>query len=170
MSVVVWITGAPSAGKSTLAARLLERLREQRLPACVLDGDDVRACLVPQLGYTPAERDAFYATLSNLAALLARQSLVVLVAATAQRREFRARARALAPAFLEVWVDTSLEECAARDAKGLYAASKAGTLTDVPGAGVEYEPPEHPDVVAHGGHDTAAVEQLCQKVCELRAP
>jgi adenylylsulfate kinase len=165
--LVVWVTGAPSAGKSTLARRLLEDLRASDIAACLLDGDDVRACLVPEVGYTPSERDAFYFTLANVAAMLARQSLVVLVAATAQCREFRARARELAPAFLEVWVDTPPDECARRDTKGLYAASRAGALRDVPGANVAYEAPLNPDFVAHGGEDAAASDAVRVGIREM---
>lgn len=157
---VAWITGLPSAGKSTFAERAFAAFREREAPACLLDGDAVRACLVPNLGFSPADRDHFYETLANLAALIAREGLVVLVAATAHKREFRERARALAPAFVEVWIDTPLEECALRDAKGLYAAARVGTAAEVPGTNVAYEPPAHAEIVAHGGHDAAAVEAL----------
>jgi adenylylsulfate kinase len=157
---VVWITGLPSAGKSTFAERAFTALRARGLPACLLDGDSVRHCLVPKLGYTPEERAEFYATLGNIAALLAAESLVVLVAATAHRREFRDRARAAAPAFVEVFVDTALEECTLRDTKGLYAAARSGSATAVPGADEAYEPPARPDVVAQGGLDDQAVERL----------
>src|SRR5689334_9261303 len=95
--VVVFITGLPSAGKSTFAERAFAALRERGIPTCLLDGDAVRASLVPQPGYSAHERAEFYETLANLAALVAEQGLVALVAATAQRREFRDRARALAP-------------------------------------------------------------------------
>ena len=162
--LVVWITGRPSAGKSTFAQAALVALRAQGVPCCLLDGDAVRDSLVPRLGYTTEARQAFYETLANLAALLARQDLVVLVAATAQRRAFRERARAVAPAFAEVWVDTPLDECVRRDTKGLYAAVRNGTLRGVPGGDEAYEPPASPDVIAHGGADEAAVAALCAKV------
>jgi adenylylsulfate kinase len=157
---VVFVTGLPSSGKSTLAGRLVARLREAGRPSVLLDGDEVRAALVPAPGYAPAERDAFYATLARLAALLARQGLVVAVAATANRRAHRAEARGLAPRFLEVLVDVPAEECARRDAKGLWAAARAGGATELPGAGAPYERPERPDVVAGGGEDGAAVEAV----------
>lgn len=140
--VVVWLTGLPSSGKSTLARRVAERLRPQG-PAVVLDGDEVRAALVPAPGYDESGRDAFYETLARLAALLAGQGAVVLVPATAHRRAFRERARALAPRFLEVFVDTPEAECRRRDAKGLFARAPPG----LPGAGVDYEAPLRPDLV-----------------------
>jgi adenylylsulfate kinase len=139
---VVWLTGLPSSGKSTLARALAEVLRRSAAPVTVLDGDEVRAALVPPPGYGEAGRDPFYATLAGLAALLARQGHVVLVPATAHRRAFRDRARALAPRFVEVFLDTPLGECRRRDAKGLYARGEAL----LPGGGVDYERPERAEV------------------------
>lgn len=161
---VVWLTGLPSSGKSTLARRLVERLRAQGVETAVLDGDEVRAALVPEPGYAPAERDAFYATLARLAALLARQGLTVLVPATAHRRAYRDDARALSPRFLEVWLDVPAGVCRQRDAKGLYASAARGAAPDLPGAGPQYEPPANPDVIAHGGEDGAAVEEILQRL------
>jgi adenylylsulfate kinase len=157
---VVWISGLPSAGKSTLAANLSERLRAAQIACCLLDGDAVRDTLVPHPGYDEVSRGYFYETLARLAALLASQELVVLVAATAHRRAYRERARALASHFLEVWVDVPLEECRRRDAKGLYAAHAEGRLPALPGEDTAYEPPLHPDVVARGGADSEALGRL----------
>lgn len=162
--IVVWITGLPSAGKSTLAEALLGELRERGGSACLLDGDRVRASLVPAPGYSPTERANFYETLARLAALLASQGLLVIVAATANRRVFRERARELAPRFLEVWVDTPLEECAKRDAKGLYAASQSGDAQGLPGRDESYEAPSRADVVAHGGNDGAVIAELVARL------
>jgi len=159
--VVVWITGRPGAGKSRFAKRTLEALRAAGgRSACRLDGDELREALRPQPGYEPEERDAFYATLANLAALLANQGLVVLVAATAHRSAFRERARERAPAYLEVFVDIGQAELERRDPKGLYRAIREGRLSGVPGADVAYEAPERPDVRATGGDDSAALEKL----------
>lgn len=153
---VVWITGLPSSGKSTLAARVVERLRADGMAAALLDGDQVRGALDPRPGYDPESRSRYYGTLARLAALLARQGLVAVVAATAHRRAFRARARAVAPRFIEVFVDVPLEVCAARDTKGLFAAARRGTVTELPGVGSGFEPPLAPDVVADGGEDATA--------------
>jgi adenylylsulfate kinase len=161
---VVWITGLPSAGKSTLAARIGARLREAGLGVAVLDGDQVRAALDPRPGYDPESRSRYYGTLAHLAALLARQGLVAIVAATAHRRAFRERARALAPRFLEVFVDVPIETCAARDAKGLYAAARRGAVRDLPGVGSEFEPPTRPDVVAAGGEDPGAPDAVLDRL------
>jgi adenylylsulfate kinase len=157
---VVWVTGLPASGKSTLARRLRDRLREGGRGAAVLDGDAVRAALVPPPGYGEADRAAFYETLGNLALALAGEGLVAIVAATAHRRAFRDRVRARAARFVEVLVDVPAETCAARDPKGLWARARAGDAPDLPGAAVAYEPPLAPEVVARGGEDGAAVEAI----------
>jgi adenylylsulfate kinase len=155
---IAWVTGLPSAGKSTLARRLREGLAAAGAPALVLDGDEVRESLVPAPGHLPAERDAFYETLARLAALAARQGLVVVVAATSHRRAHRERARALFPRVVEIWVRTPPEECERRDARGLWALHRAGKAPLLPGPGVPYETPAAPDVVAAGGEDREALE------------
>jgi adenylylsulfate kinase len=159
---VVWITGLPSAGKTTLAARLARRLRDTGRQPLVLDGDDVRALLHPRPGYDEEGREAFYETLIELATLAARQGLVAIVAATAHRRAWRDRARELAPRFVEVHVATPLAECRRRDPKRLYAdLADNGAL---PGAGTSYEPPVCPEVVAPLGDDPRAVEQIIDRL------
>ncbi len=149
---VMWFTGLPSSGKSTLARRVQRALSRQGVRAVLLDGDEVRSALFPSLGYSARARGRFYRALAELAALLSAQGHVVLVPATANRRVYRARARARAPRFLEVHVDTPLDECARRDAKGLYASRAR-----LPGRGAAYEPPRAPEVVARGGASREAV-------------
>src|SRR5205814_259587 len=83
------ITGLPAAGKSALALRLWRALGQRHASCCVLDGDCVRQALEPKPGYDAAGRDSFYATLARLAALLVRQGLIVIVAATAHERRYR---------------------------------------------------------------------------------
>jgi adenylylsulfate kinase len=168
------VTGLPASGKSTFARRLRARLGAAGVAAAVLDGDAVRAALVPAPGYDPPGRAAFYETLGNLALALAADGLTVIVAATAHRRAFRDRVRARlssgaearegAPRFVEVLVDAPPEACAARDPKGLWARARAGEAPDLPGAAVEYERPLAPEVVARGGEDEAAAEAAVRAV------
>lgn len=157
---VVWITGRPSAGKSTFAQRARQLLRARGVPSCVLDGDAVRAALVPSPGYSSAEREDFYASLAGIAALLATQDLTVLVPATAHLRSYREHAKKVSPRYLEVYVDVSAEEAGERDAKGLYRAARTGDVHGLPGADVAYEEPLAPDVTACGGRDDAAAARL----------
>jgi len=157
---VVWITGRPSSGKSVLADRLRKRLVYAKRPVVLLDGDAVREAMKPAIGYDEQARHDFYETLANLAALLAAQGLVVLVPATAHLREYRERAKRLAPRYIEVYVHVPAERCAERDAKGLYAAVREGRVTGVPGADLPYEVPEAPDVIALGGYDDEAIGKI----------
>lgn len=166
---VVWVTGLPGSGKSTFARRLRDRLETRGVPAALLDGDAVRAALVPPPGYAPTERAAFYGALGNLALLLAGQGLVAIVAATARLRAWRDRVREAAPRFVEVHLDVPLETCAERDPKGLYARARAGEAPELPGAGRDYEPPLAPEVVARGGEDAEAVEAALARLAVTRA-
>jgi adenylylsulfate kinase len=164
---IVWFTGLPSSGKSRLARRVQARLALERMPCCLLDGDRVRALLHPRPGYSSAERDDFYLTLGGLALELAQQGLVVLVPATANRRQYRDRIRAQAPRFIEVWMTATLDECRLRDAKRLYAQFAGGQAHGVPGEDALYEAPEFAEVAANGGDDDAALRQI---VKSLAAP
>ena len=156
---VVWLTGLPASGKTTFAKALQAALIEAGHVPAMLDGDRVRAALVPTPGYSDGARDHFYATLANLAVMLAEEGLIVLVPASANRRSYRERARSFASRFIEVYVSTTLDTCIARDPKGLYAGAKTGG-SNVPGIGAEYEAPEQPDVVAEGGKDLGAVGKV----------
>lgn len=162
--VVIWITGLPASGKSTFANHLYERLASLGVPACILDSDRVRDCLVPAPGYSEEERSSFYETLGRLSALLAAQGLMVLVPATANRREYRDNARHRWPRFVEVFLDVRPEECEVRDPKGLYEKSRTGRASTVPGAGAPYERPQSPDVVASGGEDHDAVAEVIARL------
>ena len=154
---VVWITGRPASGKSTLGGYLASRLRADGVPCALLDGDEVRDALGRAAGRGPEERDAFYEALARLAALLARQGLSVIVPATAHRRAYRERARSLAPRFIEIHVATPPDECARRDPKGLYALAREGAAVGLPGADEPFEDPVAPDVIALDGEDERAL-------------
>jgi adenylylsulfate kinase len=162
--VVVWITGLPSSGKSTLARALHERVPGSAL----LDGDDLRAIL-GDAAHDDAARDAFYTKLAALAAYLAEQGLIAIVAATAHKRVYRERAKAMAPSFLEVFVATPQEECERRDAKGLYAKARRGEAPALPGVGVAYEVPTCANVLARGGLDASAIDRIAAELSARRA-
>ncbi|HTR49484.1 MAG TPA: adenylyl-sulfate kinase [Kofleriaceae bacterium] len=160
--VVAWLTGLPSSGKTTLARAIAAELDHHGEHAVVLDSDELRAAFDPPLGYDDDSRVHLYLTLARLAASIARQGHIVLVPATAHRRAFRDAARAIAPAFVEIFVDTPLDECRRRDTKGLYAAN----APRAPGAGVAYEPPLAPDHVVQPG-DHAAPATIAHALVHL---
>jgi adenylylsulfate kinase len=157
---IVWFTGLPASGKTTLAERVQGALSRGSL---VLDSDALRDVLDTH-GYEAGDRDRFYARLVELATLAARQGLVALVAATAPKRAYRDAARDRGVPFTEVWVRTSLEEAERRDPKGLYAAARRGEAPALPGVGAVYEEPVHPEVVADGGHDEVAIDKILARL------
>jgi adenylylsulfate kinase len=167
---VVWFTGLPASGKSTLAGHLQARLRRAGVPTCMLDGDQVRACVSPAPGYDPAGRDHLYATLGNLAVLLAGQDLITLVPATAHLRRYRDAVRARVQRFIEVHVAASAAVCAQRDVKRLYEAARRAQLQHLPGVHESYEPPLAPEVVAEGGDDRTALLRLETLLLPTGAP
>ncbi len=164
---VVWFTGLPASGKTTLARGVTDQLRERSLPCCLLDSDEFRAKVLPDLGYDPDDRGAFYRALAGTAALLARQDLIVCVAATAPLREYRVHARRIAPRFFEVYVGTALEVCKQRDPKGLYRKAAAGEVSGLPGVDAAYERPLQPEYAASG--DAADASEIVRRLVAARA-
>jgi adenylyl-sulfate kinase len=149
----VWLTGLSGSGKSTVAVEVERRLVEAGRPAYVLDGDNLRHGLNADLGFGDDDRAENVRRVSEVARLLADAGVVALVPVISPFRAGRARARALHEdaglPFLEVFVDTPLETCEARDPKGLYARARAGELRGLTGVDAPYEPPERPDLVLH---------------------
>jgi adenylylsulfate kinase len=147
----VWITGLPASGKSTLAEALVARLAASGVRAVRLESDALRGVLAPGAGYDDAGRDAFYGALAGEAARRVRGRESVVVDATANRRAYRDWARGMIDRFAEVWVDTPLPVCEARDPKGIYRRGRAGEAGgDVPGLAAPYEPPGNAEVVVRG--------------------
>lgn len=146
----VWLTGLPASGKTTIARALVHALSAQGIVAVRLESDVLRAILMPRAGYSDDDRAAFYAAFANLGVLLVSQGVPVIFDATANRRAYRARGRSGIDRFLEVFVETPLQTCVARDPKGLYGRAREGSLHAMPGIQAEYEPPECPDLVVSG--------------------
>lgn len=144
---VIWLTGPPASGKSTLAEILAVRLAEEGRAVEILDTDVLRKVLTPRPTYGDEERDWFYDVLARLAGLLSGHGITVLVAATAHRRAYRERARLRLPRFAEVYVRCSLEACRRRDPKGLYARARRGGTSTLPGAQEPYEEPRRPEAI-----------------------
>lgn len=146
----VWLTGLSGAGKSTLACALQETLVERGLLVERLDGDEVRANLYPELGFSAQDRDRNVRRMGWLASRFVRVGVIVLVAAVSPYRRARNECRdflePLGP-FVEVLVSAPLEICEQRDTKGLYARARAGTLSGLTGVDDPYEEPLKPDVV-----------------------
>jgi bifunctional enzyme CysN/CysC len=149
---VLWLTGLPGAGKSTIANALEHRLHGLGVHTYVLDGDNVRDGLNSDLGFTERDRAENVRRVAEVARLMLDAGLVVIVALVSPFRSDRRAARALFADddFREIWVNTPLTVCTQRDPKGLYAKARAGTLTNMTGAGQAYEEPECPHAVVSG--------------------
>lgn len=158
--VTVWLTGLPSAGKSTIATAVAEVLTGAGTPVEVLDGDVVRPHLSSELGFSREHRDLNVARIGWVARLLARHGVVVLVPVIAPYAETREAVRAdheaTGTGYLEVHVSTPVEVTAERDVKGLYAKAARGELTGLTGVDDPYEEPTDPDLVI----DTSRVPLL----------
>ncbi len=158
----IWITGLPASGKSTLTAAVKAQLAGRGVDVAVLESDTLRQVLTPHPHYDEQERETFYRQMVFIGALLTKHGVPVIFDATANRREYRDKARRQIPRFLEVYVDAPLETCMARDPKGIYRAGGKGMSSTVPGLQSPYEPPEKPDVVLHGDHE--APEDAAKRV------
>lgn len=156
MSFAVWLTGLPGCGKSAIARELLGQLHARGLEPAVLESDVLRTQLTPHARYDARERDFFYAALAHLGAHVVAQGRPAILDATANRRAYRDAARSSIARFAEVFVDTPLEVCAARDPKGLYRAAREGRSETLPGAQAAYEPPLAPELVVRGDRGTPA--------------
>ena len=144
---VIWFTGIPGAGKSTLAVSVGTRLRARNVPHYVLDADQVRRGLNSDLGFSDAHRNENVRRMAHVAALLADAGLVVLVACIAPFAADRTRSRELiGERYWEVFVDLPQAIAESRDPKGLYARARRGELTSFTGVDSDYERPDAPDV------------------------
>jgi bifunctional enzyme CysN/CysC len=160
----VWLTGLPSSGKSTLATQLEARLLAAGRAAYVLDGDNLRHGLCGDLGFDAAARAENVRRAGEAARILADAGTLAVVALVspyaADREAVRARHEADGLPFVEVFVDTPLEECERRDPKGLYRRARAGELTGMTGVDDPYEAPAAAELVVGPGQD--AVEAIVE--------
>ncbi len=142
----IWFTGFSGAGKSTIADIVVAQLRERGRFVELLDGDEVREHLSKGLGFNKEDRDTNIRRIGFVASLLARNGVVAVTAAISPYRDIRDEVRGWIENFVEVYVATSLEDCEARDVKGLYAKARTGGLPEFTGVSDPYEPPLSPEV------------------------
>src|SRR6201995_3816658 len=144
---VIWLTGLPGAGKSTLARALERRLFARGGSPILLDGDTLRAGLNGDLGFSAEDRTENIRRLAEIATHLAKNGHIAIVAAVSPSREDRAQARRIADSlFREVYVATPADICEQRDPKGHYAKARAGALASFTGVGSDYQPPQQSEL------------------------
>jgi adenylyl-sulfate kinase len=146
----VWFTGLPASGKSTISAAVEARLMREGRPAYRLDGDNLRHGVCGDLGFSAEDRDRNVRRTAEVARLFADAGLVAIVSIVSPYEDARRAARELHERdglrFVEVFVNTPLEECERRDPKGLYARARAGEVRDFTGVDAPYEPPAAADL------------------------
>ncbi len=164
---VVWFTGLSGAGKSTLANALEVELFARGKRTYVLDGDNLRQGLNKDLPFTDEGRVENIRRVAEVAKLMLDAGVIVMTAFISPFKADRDLARELIgpPKFLEVFVDTPLAECEARDSKGLYRKARTGELRHMTGIDSPYEAPTKPDLVIDSG--ACSIDQSVQALCLL---
>ena len=167
---VVWLTGLSGSGKSTIANLLESRLHDLNRHTYVLDGDNIRHGLNRDLGFTEADRIENIRRIGETAKLMVDAGLITIVAFISPFRSERRMVRDLMceGEFFEVFVDTPLDVCEARDTKGLYKRARAGEIRNFTGIDSVYEPPEAAEMVMHTETESAeeSVERLLSSLQE----
>ena len=165
----LWFTGLSGAGKSTLAARVSGELRRRGIPVEVLDGDEVRQNLSKGLGFSREDRDTNIRRIGYVAKLLTRNGVAVITAAISPYRAIRDEVRVQIGAFVEVYVNASLDECIRRDTKGLYRRALAGEIPQFTGVSDPYEAPVSPELVVDTEREAVAASaaRVIDRLLEL---
>jgi len=158
----LWFTGLPCSGKSAIADRLAEILKERGLRVERLDGDIVRQSLTRDLGFSKADRDENIRRVTFVAKLLSRNGVAVLTSFVSPYREIRDESRKEIANFVEAYAKCSLETCIRRDIKGMYQKAIEGKIKEFTGISDPYEEPLSPEILVETDKET--LEESTQKV------
>jgi adenylylsulfate kinase len=160
--LTIWLTGLPSAGKSTLGRNIVKQLQDEGESVELLDGDLVRAKIGRGLGFSREDREDNLRRISFVADLLTRNGINVVVAAISPYRALRSEFREQLSPFLEVFVNAPVTVCEKRDVKGLYKRFRNHEITGLTGVDDVYEPPVSPEVECRT--DLETVEESVAKI------
>jgi adenylylsulfate kinase len=152
--VVIWLTGIPGSGKTTLALAIAQRLANDETRLEIIDGDDFRARFSPDLGYSLSDRALNVKRAAYISELLCRNGVIVIASFVSPIRSSRDAARAVIGRFVEVHVQCSLATARLRDPKGLYRAAATGGISDLTGVDQSYEEPTAPELVVNTEEST----------------
>src|SRR4051812_33883057 len=153
---ILWLTGLSGAGKSTISEAIAPLIEARGKKVEFLDGDVVRTHLSKGLTFSREDRDTNVRRIGWVADLVARHGGGAIVAAISPFREVREELKRMYPNFIEVYVEATVEECAKRDVKGLYARAMRGEIPNFTGVSDPYEPPLHPEIAVRTGHQSVA--------------
>jgi len=162
-SAILWFTGLPCSGKSTLAHAVEERLHTLGCRTFVLDGDNVRHGLCSNLGFSDEDRSENIRRIGEVAKLFMEAGVIAITAFISPFRKDREMARSLVPHgdFLEIYCDCPLEVCEQRDVKGLYKKARKGEISQYTGVSAPYEPPMAPELVVNTSAES--IEQCIER-------
>ena len=161
---VCWFTGLPSAGKTTVAQKVFEILKDRNMLVEMLDGDDVRQSLAKDLGFSRQDRDENIKRISFVSKLLSKNGVGVIASFVSPYKSQRDEVRSRTENFIEIFCAAPLEVCEKRDAKGLYAKARRGEIKNFTGVSDPYENPESPEIILETHKET--VEESVKKVIQ----
>lgn len=163
-SVVLWFTGLPSSGKSTIAHAVEERLYQMGCRTFVFDGDNIRHGLCSDLGFSPEDRTENIRRIGEMVKLFIEAGVITLTAFISPFKKDRDRIRRLLPEgdFLEIYCKCPLEICEGRDIKGVYKRARIGEIKDFTGISSPYEEPENPELMLET--DKLTVEESVKEI------
>lgn len=169
-SVMVWFTGLSGSGKSTIAIALERELHQRGLLCRILDGDNIRSGINNNLGFSAEDRVENIRRIAEVSKLFIDTGVITIAAFISPNNELREMATSIIGKenFLEIYVNTPIEECERRDVKGLYAKARKGEIKDFTGVSAPFEAPEHPALSL----DTSvlSLEESVNKLLELILP
>jgi len=169
-SFLMWFTGLSGSGKSTIANVVEQELHKKGIKTYILDGDNIRKGINKDLSFSPEDRTENIRRIAETSNLMIDAGLVVLAAFVSPYKKDRENIKSIVKDvnFVEIYVNTSIEECEKRDVKGLYKKARAGEIKNMTGISAPYEAPENPDVEIRT--ENISVEQAVEQIIEYITP
>ncbi|MBO6605383.1 adenylyl-sulfate kinase [Psychroserpens sp.] len=169
-SFLIWFTGLSGSGKSTIANAVEQELFKKGIHTYSLDGDNIRKGINNDLSFSPEDRTENIRRIAEVANLMIDAGIVTLAAFVSPYKKDRQNIKSVVKDinFVEVYVNTSVEECERRDVKGLYAKARKGEIKNMTGISAPYEAPENPDIEIKT--ETENIEQAVKRIMDFITP
>lgn len=169
-SFLLWFTGLSGSGKSTIANVVEQKLHQKGIKTYTLDGDNIRKGINNDLTFSPEDRTENIRRIAEVANLMVNAGLVTLAAFVSPYKKDRENIRTIVKDvnFVEVYINTSVEECERRDVKGLYKKARLGEIKNMTGISAPYEVPENPDIEIKTEHES--IEAAAQRIIDFITP
>jgi len=158
----IWFTGLSGSGKTTIANELVKKLREEKIPVVLLDGDIVRKTLSRDVGYTGEERDKHITRVADVSYLVSSNGVLCIACVVSPTRKIRKYARDLIEKFVEVYTKCPLSVCEKRDVQGHYKKVRSGEIKEFVGINIKYEEPKSPELTLYT--DKESIDESVSKL------